>query len=243
MASPNQYWTALLTAVIILTSAACGNTDHTGDANWNTGANMTKVADTLPDYVRDVLTDEGMDQSQRDMLERALQHDGMVSRADYLTAWNNYRQCMVSKGYAEPPLTEVGGMYIRQQSMDINGLTAQQQDKLEKDGIECRSKYVLQVDTVYRIGQGNPGLYSDPATSLVDCLRRRNLVPKDYTVERFRREEQAQEDVTADTTEELHGKMEAVFTFDTSDPQVLTCVVANDPVLVSHRLTPWRPYG
>ena len=53
-----------------------------------------------------------MGDAQRTALERALDHGGKVSRTDYMAAWNNYRQCMVDKGYNAPPLHMVNGLVV-----------------------------------------------------------------------------------------------------------------------------------
>lgn len=59
-----------------------------------------------------LLKKEDMDDSQIRMLEHALANDGKVSAADYLTAWDNYRQCMVGKGYTAPTMHNINGIYI-----------------------------------------------------------------------------------------------------------------------------------
>lgn len=184
-----------------------------------------------------------MDQSQHDMLERALQHDGMVSRADYLTAWDNYRQCMVSKGYTEPPLTDINGIYLSGTSITTGNVDTQQVEKFTQDDGDCWGRYLLQVDTVYRMGQGNPELYVDLDTRLVDCLHRHNLVADDYTVAQFKREDQTLMHSTINSSEDLRRKMDDAYSFDMNDPQVLTCIATNNPSLISNQKKPWKPLG
>lgn len=76
-----------------------------------------------------LLEKEDMDDSQIRMLEHALANDGKVSAADYLTAWDNYRQCMVGKGYTAPTMHNINGIYIHQTKMDASNLSEAKQEK------------------------------------------------------------------------------------------------------------------
>ncbi|WP_152598008.1 hypothetical protein [Bifidobacterium cuniculi] len=133
----------------------------------------------------------------------------------------------------------------KQIASTVDGMTQAQQDKLDEDLMECRTAHVLQVDAAYRASQGNAELYIDSDVSLVDCLRRRSLVPRDYTVSRFQAESESRIAMagTGGTPEEFQAKLESAFSFDLDDPAVQTCVVSNDPVLFAHRLETWRPLG
>lgn len=89
---------------------SCGT--PSSQAEWSGGGDTTRFANSTQERIMTLLKKEDMDDSQIRMLEHALANDGKVSAADYLTAWDNYRQCMVGKGYTAPTMHNINGIYI-----------------------------------------------------------------------------------------------------------------------------------
>ena len=183
------------------------------------------------------------------MLNRALENDGRVSRADYEQAWRNYRQCMVAKGYTEDPLPRYGdGLYASTSGADTKGMTEEERNKFREDWIECRSDYVLYVDELYRAAVGNQTLLVEPAAGTVQCLRQKELVPSSYTPKRFTDEQGRYYDLLAKYREEGAADASAraareAFSIDLGNAGVMTCLVANgwDPPVDGQQR--WKPLG
>lgn len=236
---------ACIVALGILASCGIGGDAERGAA-WNAGADTVRLANNANERIRTLLAQDDMDKSQRAMLERALANDGMISQSDYLTAWGNYKQCMVGKGYTAPPLRSINNVYIRQQKIDGHSMSEEQNSKFGEDNADCLQRYSLAVDEIYRENVANPRLYRDPQVAVVDCLHRNNLVAKDYTVRRYKEEWDSFLNVDrADvrTDRELYVKGYTQFSFDFGDSQVRTCVVANDSNLFVGELEAWKPLG
>ncbi len=237
---------AILCTALTLGLTACGS-PISSSSGWSEGGDTFQMAGSVSERIKNLLeyhTD--MDQSQRQMLERALANEGKISHADYLTAWDNYRQCLVDKGYSTPTMRMINGVYIHQTKLDTSGMSEAQQDKLNRDIDGCQTRYVLSVDDIYRLNVANPGLYSNPDVALVDCLRRHALVPKDYSVNQYRAEGERffDADVSdAKTEREAYSKRREAFSFDFNDPQARTCVVTNDSSLLIDELEAWKPLG
>lgn len=235
---------ALLCAVLVLGLTACGSSVSPPD-EWSEGGDTFQMAGSVSERIKNLLEYHAdMDQSQRQMLERALANEGEVSHADYLTAWDNYRQCLIAKGYNPPTMRLINGVYIHQTKIDTSGMSEAQQDKLNRDVDGCQARYVLSVDDIYRLNVANPGLYSNPDVALVDCLRRHALVPKDYSVDQYRAESERffDTDVSDTKTErEAYTKRREAFSFDFNAPQARTCVVTNDSSLLIDELEAWKP--
>lgn len=83
----------------MLCLGACGaesaNKQHSDNA-WLSGESGERSASSLRASIQSVMNDP-MEDSQRAMLQRALDNGGEVSHADYLSAWNSYKQYMVHK--------------------------------------------------------------------------------------------------------------------------------------------------
>lgn len=223
----------------------CG-TSESVHAEWSDGGDTAKLGDNASMRIKSLLAEGGMDRSQVDMLNQALENDGKVSVADYLTAWDNYRQCVIGKGYAAPTMRIINGVYISQTKMDASGLNEAQQEKVTRDNNDCKSMYMLAVDDIYRINMANPELYSDSDVALVDCLRRNNLVSKSYTVRQYQAEwdKFLNTDVSQTRSErEAYTLRRGQFSFDFNDSQTRTCVVTNDSNLLLDELEDWKPFG
>lgn len=223
---------------------SCGT--PSSQAEWSGGGDTTRFANSTQERIMTLLKKEDMDDSQIRMLEHALANDGKVPAADYLTAWDNYRQCMVGKGYTAPTMHNINGIYIHQTKMDASNLSEAQQEKISRDNNDCKSTYMLAVDDVYRINVANPEMYRDPDVALVDCLRRHNLVPKSYTVRQYKAEWDKFVDTDVSDTRserEAYALRRREFGFDFNNPQVRTCVVTNDSNLLLDELEEWKPFG
>lgn len=104
------------------------------------GVEGQRIASSMSDHVQLLLDlnqknlDGQMDgtpmsEHQVAILKRALAAGGKVSRADYEQAWASYRQCIVNKGYASPPIMKVGEFYQAQWSMaSVEGQEAREEN-------------------------------------------------------------------------------------------------------------------
>lgn len=116
-------------------------------------------------------------------LERS-RRDGGVSVSDYENAWSDYRQCMLDRGYKEIVLLrQSNGVYT--EAAHKAG-TAAQEERYNQDMLACSVLHVVYIDAVYTVQTANPDLYANNYEGALDCLRRGNLAPKDYSMEDFR---------------------------------------------------------
>lgn len=225
--------------------AGCGpDNGAKAQPEWKAGGDTNQVAASIGERIETLLTQNDIDESQKTMLKRALSNDGVVTRSDYLTAWDNYRQCMVGRGYTPPPMPTIDDLYIRQQKIDPSGMSAEQNSKFEQDSMDCHHRYVLAVDEIYRENMANPNMYRDPATAVVDCLHRNNLVARDYTVRQYMKAWDSLSDekgAPAADEREVYERWRARFGLDFGNPKVRTCVAANDSNLFGDKLEAWKP--
>lgn len=105
---------------------------------------------------------------------------------------------MVHKGYTEPPLQTVNGVVINLVHFNFSGVSEEQQMKFHHDFGACFDRNVMYVESAYRDDVANPELYRDLDVAMVDCLRRHELVPVEYTVAQYRRESDAFTNMTFD---------------------------------------------
>lgn len=138
------------------------------------GVEGQRIASSISDHVQLLLDlnqknlDGPMDgtpmsEHQVAILKRVLAAGGRVSRADYEQAWASYRQCIVDKGYAAPPVMKVGEFYQAQWSMaSVEGQEARE-EKLREDDMACGISEMLNVNEVYQRQHSNPNLYRNPS--------------------------------------------------------------------------------
>lgn len=192
-------------------------------------------ASSLSEYVRSLLDDDEraeqpMSAVQKAMLERALEHEGKVSVADYEQAWSNYKQCMVDRGYTAPVLVKYNnGIYM--QAM-INGeqSTDAQRSKFSDDYDYCFTDTALYVNGVYSIQIGNPGLLNDGDQAIVDCLLRAGVTDETYTKQQYRQDE----------AHYMQKSGETVLDFD--NVQTQSCLAANGWGVRNSDVV-WKPFG
>lgn len=196
------------------TESADAGASASGESASGSSASQARLADSLQSLIEQTLEQERKDPTaapeQIAILERAAQ-TGKISASDYESAWSDYRQCMVDKGDPEPVLWHYpNGMYTQ---APVGG-DDKKSDAFLRDYQECHNRYVVAVNTVYGVQQGNPSLYADPSEAIVDCLKREGLAPKSYTAEDF-------------SHEQAEGKYRS---FDVHDEKVRACMVANGMV-------------
>lgn len=189
-----------------------------------------------------------MSEHQVAILKRALAAGGRVSRADYEQAWASYRQCIVNKGYASPPIMKGGEFYQAQWSMaSVEGQEAREK-KLREDDMACGISEMLNVNEVYQRQHSNPALYRNPSEGVVDCLRHNNLVKASYTAKEYDEENRRFDKYWNDrrmgrapTIAETHGH----FSFDYSDVDAATCLANNHEAMDVQECKPpeWKPFG
>ncbi|KFI49342.1 hypothetical protein [Bifidobacterium biavatii] len=229
----------MMSAVLLLSGCAgpAAERDSSHDSSQSDSSETKpqgeKLASSLSEYIDEAIGNEPegypMDKSQIAMLERAQADGGKVSATDYETAWTNYRQCMVAKGYADPALLKYSNGVYEKPVTDASGLSRSQIDKLTADDRYCEWSYVHTIDDVYRLQVGNAELIWDPYEAAVDCLRRNNLVPQSYTDDSLREDHQLR----------LEGKETSV---DFADPSISSCIAANG-LTIGNPDTAWKPLG
>ena len=201
------------------------------------GADTGQFASSMDDLINFFLDSDQYDESQKEVLRAALQHDGEIPYASYSAAWESYRQCLADKGYPKPPKNLTNGIYFAPTYVSTEGLTEIQNRKLDDDIDECQDSRVYAVDLAYRTRLGNPEFYGDPEVALVDCLHRKNLVLQNYTMNQYRKEYDSYMNDTSG------GMPEDWFSFDFNDSAALSCLAANKSPLIQPRLEIWKPLG
>ena len=152
----------------------------------SSASSQERLASSIGDYIQQQLdTYDSLPDYQRDVLRRSIKR-GRISAKDYETAWSDYKQCVLDKGYREVILVKMyNGVYAEASS---TGGTKRQYEQFDKAENDCRMEYLDQIDLLYKIQVGNPSLYADQDEAVVDCLRRKNVVKDSYTAKDFRRE-------------------------------------------------------
>ena len=172
-------------ACIVLASCS-SETEHAGGEP----AAGSRLASNLTEYMNARIADSSLSEYQRTILESSAK-SGHIAVSDYERAWDEYRSCMYSHGYSEINLVKFSnGMYVE---APIEGGTESQIQQYNLDMQQCAAEYVSVIDTVFGLQQGNANLYADQDVAIVDCFHRSDLVPKDYTVERYRQERSDQQ--------------------------------------------------
>lgn len=209
---------AAMAAALVMALCSCGvgADSATGKASEGeyapssyTPGNAERRASNMADYIGQFLNGSSDVSSwQRTVLERA-QRRGKVSRSDYESAWSNYKQCMVDKGYAGITILTLGSGLHLEAGYEQGNDSAREQKYLD-DRKQCENEYLNVIDEIYRAQIGNPNLYSSQADGAVDCLHRKGLVPRGYTVDQFNKE---------------HSEVTGVF--ESRKPAVRSCLAAN----------------
>ncbi|MEE1295429.1 MAG: hypothetical protein UHD09_00915 [Bifidobacterium sp.] len=250
----------LLAVCLVAATAACGGGDsgaRSGSAAAQTEELQgARIATSLSARVKDVLEryQGNISANQKAILERALANDGVVTKADYELAWSNFQQCLADKGYA-PMVTTMyqGGVHGTTMSMDVGGRGEEVERKVTDDTTACITLERDYVDQLYRSALGNPGLYQDADTGLMDCLRRKDLVAVSYTPSTYKEESAKVDELYADYVDEagdIDGSWSRAtsegYSFDYDDPDVMLCYVANgsDPKSQTpDGAVTWKPFG
>lgn len=210
-------------------SAQSGSSSSSSSSDSNP-ANGAKIAPTLKDYIQSLLDSDStsMSAQQKAALERAVQNGGKVSQSDYERAWSDYKQCIVDKGYSAPELYKYSsGVYTLPTYDTPGGTTSEQQKsskKLNDDLSACGMLHITDIDTVYKLQIGNPGLSTDTSAVAVDCLRRENIKPKSYTAEQLDKDLSSSESGL------------------TSNPKALNCLVTSGINVAPSNAPVWHPF-
>ncbi|WP_125963692.1 hypothetical protein [Bifidobacterium dolichotidis] len=187
-----------------------------------------------------------MNDTQREIIERAIQNDGKISDADYERAWQSYNQCIVNKGYNPQPLTQIEGIYLDGVYMPANKADDALQQKFESDLWSCTTENNREVQHLYSISKGNPNLIAGDAAA-VDCLHRNNLVPKNYTLKEFTQEKEQYDNIHAESEDPASlataQKAANSLSFDLNDNTTKLCLVANNAQYFFDNIRPqWQPF-
>ena len=227
-------------AVSAFSACAGDNADAAKEASTASSsiAGMAeKVAPSITARIEFLLDDAqqhpgSVSEQQQDIMRRALDHDGVIPRGDYDAAWSRYQDCVVAKGYTKPVVAEfVDGLRSPLWHATSEGWSEEQHEKFIEDNGNCKQLEYLYVDEIYRANLGNPNQYTDMDTAVVDCLRRKNLVGKQYTLTQFKQEDEQYNDVAvknfATDRYDDSGEAASKFSFDLKDPATVTCFIAN----------------
>lgn len=191
----------------------------TSPASSATASSSGRLASSLGGYLQGFVDNRRaqMSDAQYDILARSARN-GSISRADYEEAWNNYKQCMVDKGYTEPVLVEYANGIYDYPLTNATGMSDEQIAKLNEDDPSCMFSEIGVVKSAYNVQVGNPGLLRDTDEAIVDCLHRTGRVPEGYTKEQW-----GKEAAKARFSEEPASE---AYSFDVDDPQILGCLAA-----------------
>ena len=211
-------------AVVVLSGGACGRGGAApgagaGDAGSTASSSSSgKLAASLKDYIVNVNNrvqgEASISDSEKQILARSAKN-GKVSAADYQSAWNDFSNCIVDRGYSTPALHKLpNGMY-QLAGENTTGGTQEQMGRLGSDVSECMLKYVSDVDSVYQVQIGNPGLLSDSEEALVDCFHKTGMVPASYTKEQWLKEQAASQKASSPTSS---------YSVDMKDTQIRGCL-------------------
>lgn len=214
----------LLCAAVVLSGGACGRGGAApgagaGDAGSTASSSSSgKLAASLKDYIVNVNNrvqgEASISDSEKQILARSAKN-GKVSAADYQSAWNDFSNCIVDRGYSTPVLHKFpNGMY-QLAGENTTGGTQEQMGRLGSDVSDCMLKYVSDVDSVYQVQIGNPGLLSDSEEALVDCFHKTGMVPASYTKEQWLTEQAASQKASSPTSS---------YSVDMKDPQIRGCL-------------------
>ncbi|MCH9275825.1 hypothetical protein JS533_006010 [Bifidobacterium amazonense] len=185
------------------------------EADDEEGVQSERIASSLEAQIDRLLklsrNDSSYDAFQREALERA-KETGRVSDVDYEKAWSNVKQCLYDLGYKEVLLIKYPNGVYRMANVGPSDVkvTSQMLDKWREDKADCMFENVVDVDGIYRLQTANPSLYGNRYEAVADCLRRAEVVSKDYTAARFQEDEDKGD-----------------YGFDVSDPEAAGCLASN----------------
>lgn len=200
--------------MVALPLGGAGDAGSTASSSSSSG----KLAASLKDYIVNVNNrvqgEASISDSEKQILARSAKN-GKVSAADYQSAWNDFSNCIVDRGYSTPVLHKFpNGMY-QLAGENTTGGTQEQMGRLGSDVSDCMLKYVSDVDSVYQVQIGNPGLLSDSEEALVDCFHKTGMVPASYTKEQWLKEQAASQKASSPTSS---------YSVDMKDPQIRGCL-------------------
>ncbi len=136
---------SIITIIASVVSLSSCSKNEAESNNAMTGVDTGKFASGMTDLIDSLLDDDQYDESQKNVLRTALQHNGEIPYASYSAAWESYRQCLVDKGYTKPPQNLTNGIYFAPAYVSSEGLTEEQDRKLNDDIGECRTSRVAAI--------------------------------------------------------------------------------------------------
>lgn len=242
---------AILAAVLAMTVGGCGHQEETAQTSGG-----EKYASSMSEYLQMVLNAYEKSPyaggSQERIVRKSLESGKPINHADYEQAWSDYRQCVVDKGYTEPPLLTAGGFYTDAYSTSADDFPSEAaEQKFNDDEGDCFARNVSIVSVVYQRQQADPQLFSEPEEAAVDCLHQAGLAEASYTAAQFTDEREAYYDFQEKrNSAELPSLDEAneYFTIDLRDQGVMSCIVANEAIAVGalsgdYEPPEWKPLG
>ncbi|RSX55010.1 hypothetical protein D2E26_1064 [Bifidobacterium dolichotidis] len=233
--------------LLAVNCSACG--DQTTSKSSDTSSNSSTHFDissyhSASEYIKGVLTTfkQQISDPQREVLERALEHDGQVSDTDYHNAWQQYSKCLVDKGYNPPPLQLDSGIYRSGIFLDAN-LPEEQRTKVSKDAKACDLETKSFVNAAYLVSKGNSQVTGYP-NDIVDCLHKRNLVSDSYTANQFNEEESQFNNTSDRSFSELIQQGQTPFSFDIASQDAQYCLALSGAKhLLKEDSIEWHPFG
>ncbi|WP_169171651.1 hypothetical protein [Bifidobacterium oedipodis] len=168
-----------------------------------------QYAHSISEYIDYYLNQSAIiSEYEKTALEHAKQ-EGEVSVTAYESAWSTYKQCMTDKGYSNVIVdTLANGVHQRVASEMIDDTFTY--NKALSDEAQCYAD-IDTIAQIYNAQIGNVNFYTNQDEAIVDCLRRNNLVPSDYTSSTLNKERSSQQ-----------------YSFNRDDINVVTCFVTNN---------------
>lgn len=250
-----------LVVCVILGTTACGTQESAQDTTGNVpslaSSSQARIASSISAYIEFLLDNDKtasvhMSDRQKAILNRALQNNGDISKADYDTAWSNFQQCVVDKGYKSPVITQyANGLRGTTFLVDVGDRGDEVLRKVLSDEGLCLQQEYGSVSDIYRMSVDNPGMIQDHDEGVADCLRRHTLVDKSYTGKDFSKEREESQElysklIESHPTQEATTQSWDAYSFDMQDAQAQVCLVTNS-IDIRAELPDdsevWHPFG
>ncbi|WP_241746767.1 hypothetical protein [Bifidobacterium dentium] len=165
-----------VTASLLTLSACSLSLSSSSSAQSSANASTSQSNASYETQLRQALQSATSD-FERQVLTKAIKA-GKISEADYREANEKYQQCMVSKGDQISFSTDQS-TGLMQESMNVDGQDYDS-DKVNSDSIACARGTNLLIRDLYERMTTNP-TNSDDIELIVDCLKRKKLVPSSFT--------------------------------------------------------------
>lgn len=176
----HRYTVGLMSVVLLVGLAGCAPTsEQTASSGVPTASTEGRVAVAGP-YAAEFAEVARIAKSET---VRSILAKGMITEQDRATVWEHYRSCAAAGGYT---VTEDKDGTRNFEPKDGKNDPA----KLDAVNVQCEEESSLgMLDALYEEALKYPKGESQKTEMIVDCLRRAKVVPKNYSVADFTRDE------------------------------------------------------